>query len=118
MRRLKNARFAAASAREKKLAVISYIFNAVVDLYSFVVLLTVVMSWLLSFGVITRRNAFVDSVWRTMEALTEPVLRQIRRFLPSLGGLDLSPVVLLIGLRAVQIGVNKYILAPLLSAGL
>ena len=100
------------------MAVISYIFNAVVDLYSFVVLMTVIMSWLLSFGVITRRNTFVDSVWRTMEALTEPVLRPIRRMLPSLGGLDLSPVVLLIGLRAAQIGVNQYLLGPLLRAGL
>lgn len=98
--------------------VLSYIFNTVVDLYSFVVLAAVIMSWLFSFGIINRHNQFVDSVWRAMQALTEPVLRPIRNMLPNMGGVDLSPIVLLIGLRAAQIGVNAYLLGPLLRAGL
>ena len=98
--------------------VLSYIFNTVVDLYSFVILLTVIMSWLFAFGIISKHNQFVDSVWRTMMALTEPVLRPIRKALPNMGGVDLSPIALLIGLRAAQIGVNNYLLEPLLRAGL
>lgn len=93
--------------------VISYIFNAVIQLYTVVVFATVIMSWLIGFNVINRHNRFVDSVWRTCLSLTEPLLRPIRNMLPNLGGLDISPIVLLIGLNALQIGVNAYILRPL-----
>jgi YggT family protein len=63
---------------------------ALIDLYSFVVLLTVVVSWL----PIGRRNPLAMTLYR----LTEPVLEPIRRALPPMGGLDLSPMVLLIAL--------------------
>ena len=95
------------------MVVISYLFNAVIQLYIIVVFVTVIMSWLIGFNVVNRRNQFVDMVWRTCLALTEPLLRPIRGILPNLGGLDISPIVLLIGLNAVQIGVNTYILRPL-----
>ncbi|MEZ5920102.1 MAG: YggT family protein [Parvularculaceae bacterium] len=93
--------------------VISYIFNAVIQLYIFVVFVAVIMSWLISFNVINRHNQFVDAVWRTCLALTEPLLRPIRNMLPSMGGIDISPIILLIALNAFQIGVNAYILRPL-----
>ncbi len=93
--------------------VISYIFNAVIQLYILVVFVSVIMSWLIGFNVINRHNQFVDAVWRTCLALTEPLLRPIRNMLPNLGGIDISPIVLLIGLNAVQLGVNAYILRPL-----
>ena len=98
--------------------VLSFLFNTVVDLYSFMIIVAVIMSWLFAFGIINRHNQFVDSVWRAMQALTEPVLRPIRNMLPNMGGVDISPVVLLIGLKAVQIGVNAYLLGPLVRAGL
>jgi len=78
----------------------------------------IIMSWLLSFNVVNRHNQFVDMIWRTCLSLTEPVLAPIRRFLPNMGGLDLSPIVLFIGLRALQIGVNTYLFGPMLKAGL
>ena len=93
--------------------VISYIFNAVIQLYTIVVFATVIMSWLIGFNVINRHNRFVDSIWRTCLSLTEPLLRPIRNMLPNLGGVDISPIVLLIGLNALQIGVNAYVLRPL-----
>jgi YggT family protein len=93
--------------------VISYIFNAAIQLYILVVFVTVIMSWLIGFNVINRHNQFVDAVWRTCLAITEPLLRPIRNILPSMGGLDISPIILLIGLNALQIGVNAYILRPL-----
>jgi len=93
--------------------VISYIFNAVIQLYTLVVLVTVIMSWLIGFNVINRHNQLVDAIWRTCLAITEPLLRPIRNILPNMGGLDISPIVLLIGLNALQIGVNAYILRPL-----
>ena len=93
--------------------VISYIFNAAIQLYILVVFVTVILSWLVGFNVINRHNQVVDAVWRTCLNLTEPALRPIRSMLPNLGGLDISPIVLLIGLNALQLGVNAYILRPL-----
>ena len=73
------------------------LIDAILQLYTFVVFAMVIMSWLVGFNVINRHNQFVDMIWRTLVALTEPVLGPIRRIMPNLGGLDLSPVVLLFG---------------------
>ena len=93
--------------------VISYIFNALIQLYIIVILVNVIMSWLISFNVVNRHNRFVDAIWRTTVALTEPALRPIRNMLPNLGGIDISPIILLIGLNALQIGMNAYVFRPL-----
>ncbi len=74
------------------------LIDAVLQLYVFVIFAMVIMSWLIGFNVINRHNRFVDAVWRTLIALTEPLSRPIRNFLPSMGGLDLSPLVLLLGI--------------------
>ena len=71
------------------------LIDAILQLYIFVIFAMVIMSWLIGFNVINRHNRFVDMVWRTLIALTEPFLRPIRNLMPSLGGLDLSPLVLL-----------------------
>ncbi|MEL7487298.1 MAG: YggT family protein [Pseudomonadota bacterium] len=97
---------------------IQWIFNSVISLYVFVILIMVVMSWLFMFNVINRGNPFVDSIWTTVIALTEPALRPIRNMLPNTGGLDLSPIILFIGLQALQIFANNYVFAPLIRQGL
>jgi len=74
------------------------LIDAILNLYVFVIFAMVIMSWLIGFNVINRHNRFVDAVWRTLIALTEPLLRPIRNVLPSMGGLDLSPLVLLLGI--------------------
>ena len=95
------------------MVVISYIFNNLIGLYIFVIFLRVIMSWLIGFGIVSSRNQLVDSVWRFTGALTEPALRPIRKMLPNLGGIDISPILLLVGVSALQIGVNQYIIGPL-----
>lgn len=100
------------------MAAIQYIFDSVIQLYILVIFVSVILSWLLSFNVINLGNPMVESIWRATNALTEPALRRIRNLLPNLGGLDLSPIVLLIGLRAAQIFVNDYVFRPLRAAGL
>ncbi len=97
------------------MVVVHYIFNAAIQLYIFVVFVTVIMSWLVGFNVINRHNQVVDMIWRTCLALTEPLLRPLRGILPNLGGIDISPIILLILLNAVQIGVNTYVLRPLMG---
>lgn len=100
------------------MAVIAYIFNAVADLYILVIFVMVILSWLISFNVVNGRNRFVDAVNRTTIALTEPLLAPIRRFMPNLGGIDLSPIVLLILVNAVRLGMNRYVFGPLINSGL
>ena len=68
----------------------------VLNLYWYVVFAAVVMSWLTAFNVINQHNNFARSVLRALYALTEPVFRPIRKVLPALGGLDLSPLVVLL----------------------
>jgi len=88
-------------------AAFQFLFNALLDLIFWVVIINVIMSWLIGFNVFNRHNRIVDAVWRTTTSLTEPLLGPIRRVLPDLGGIDISPVILLIGLRFLQIFVNQ-----------
>jgi YggT family protein len=83
------------------LELLSFI-NYVINLYSYVVFAAVIMSFLLAFNVINPRNSVVQTIWTTLTALTEPLLGPIRRALPDFGAIDLSPVVLLLGLYFIQ----------------
>jgi YggT family protein len=71
-------------------------------LYVFILVVTAIMSWLVAFNVINVRNDLVRQILYTLELLTEPVLRPIRRFVPPLGGLDLSFLVLFILIQLVR----------------
>jgi YggT family protein len=68
----------------------------IIDLYWWVVIAMAIMSWLIAFDVVNSRSRAVYSLWNALNAITEPVLRPIRNILPSFGGLDISPVVLLL----------------------
>jgi len=73
-----------------------------ITLYVYVVFASVILSWLIGFNVINPHNPFVRTLWQGLDAVTEPALRPIRRVLPDMGGLDLSPLVLLLGLYFIQ----------------
>lgn len=74
----------------------------VIGLYWYVILASVIMSWLIGFNVVNAYNPTVRAIWNALQALTEPLLRPIRRFLdrilPNLRGIDISPIFLLLGL--------------------
>jgi len=70
----------------------------ILNLYTWVIIISAVLSWLLAFNVINYDNNFVRSVWSAITALTEPLLRPIRNILPRMGTIDLSPIVLLIAI--------------------
>ncbi len=73
-----------------------------IDLYVWVLIASVIMSWLLTFGVVNYSNPFVRSLAQTLYAVTEPVLKPFRRLTPNLGAIDISPVLLLLFLFFVQ----------------
>lgn len=78
-------------------------------LYGYVIIATAILSWLLAFDVINFRNELVRSVWNFLNALTEPLLRPIRGLLPNLGGIDVSPIVLLLLLFLVEDVIQRYV---------
>ena len=81
----------------------------ILDIYWWVVLAMIILSWLISFNVVNTRNQFVDQVWRVLLALTDPVLRPIRRVMPKFSGIDVSPIVLFIIIFAIQQVIVRYI---------
>src|SRR5215468_4568266 len=75
------------------------LIDTLIRLYEFVIIVGAILSWLLAFNVVNRHNQFVGMIARTAFALTEPALRPIRRVIPPIGGMDITPFVLLIGLE-------------------
>ena len=74
------------------------VIHNLIQLYTWVVIIGVIMSWLVSFNVINTQNQLVGMIWQITGQLTEPALRFIRRFIPPFGGLDFSPILLILGL--------------------
>ena len=68
----------------------------VLEIYKWILIVAVIVSWLTAFNVINVHNNFVRSLLRVLLALTEPVLAPVRRMLPAMGGLDLSPIVVFV----------------------
>ena len=74
----------------------------VIDLYIWAVVIAIILSWLVSFGVINTANQFVYMVVDFLRRITEPAFRRIRRYMPNLGGFDVSPIILIFILWALQ----------------
>ena len=75
---------------------ILYVILLVLDLYIWLLIAAAVLSWLVAFNVVNARNQFVAMVGDFLFRITEPVLRPIRNMMPSLGGIDISPVILIL----------------------
>lgn len=86
-----------------------YIILTILDLYWWVIIVAVIFSWLLAFNVINQTNQFVQMVWGFVYQLTEPVFRRVRRFIPAFNGIDLSPIVVLLGIIFLQQVIIRYI---------
>ncbi|MEL0072588.1 MAG: YggT family protein [Rhodobiaceae bacterium] len=74
------------------------LISQIIQLYIWVIIASAVLSWLVAFNIVNMRNRFVYMVGDALNRLTEPAYRRIRRFLPDMGGLDLSPIILILGL--------------------
>lgn len=81
----------------------------VLDLYWWVIIASAIFSWLYAFGVVNPRNQVVAMIGRTLYQLTEPALRPIRRYVPVFGGLDISPIILLLILFLIERIIGYYI---------
>ena len=98
---------------EKKMIAIFYLVLQILKLYSYVVIANVVVSWLIAFNVLNTQNRFVYSLLELTYRLTDPILNKIRRFIPNLGSLDISPVILLLLIWFIEMCMKLYI-APMI----
>jgi YggT family protein len=85
------------------------LFNTIVSIYIWLLIASVVLSWLIAFNVINTGNRFVYQIRDFLFRITEPVLRPIRNLLPNLGGIDISPVILILALYFLRDLVNEMV---------
>ena len=79
-----------------------WLILTVLDIYLWIIIAWVVASWLVAFNIINPHNQIVRSILLALARLTEPVMRPIRKLLPDLGGIDLSPMVAILGIIFLQ----------------
>ena len=92
---------------------IYYLVLQLLKLYSYVVIANVVISWLIAFNILNTSNRFVYSILEFTYKLTDPIYNKIRRFLPNLGSLDISPIILLLLIWFIEMCMKLYI-APMI----
>ena len=92
---------------------IFYLVLQILKLYSYVVIANVVISWLIAFNILNTQNRFVYSILEMTYRLTDPILNRIKRFLPNLGSLDISPLILLLLIWFIEMCMKLYI-APMI----
>ncbi len=92
---------------------IFYLILQILKLYSYVVIANVIVSWLIAFNILNTQNKFVYSILELSYRLTDPILNKIRRFLPNLGTLDISPIILLLLIWFIEMCMKLYI-APMI----
>ena len=92
---------------------IFYLVLQILKLYSYVVIANVIVSWLIAFNILNTQNRFVYSILEFSYRLTDPILNKIRRFMPNLGSLDISPIVLLLLIWFIEMCMKLYI-APMI----
>jgi len=72
------------------------------DIYLWLIIASIIMSWLLLFGVLNSRNRLVHKVWELLARVTEPPMQKLRRFIPPVGNIDFTPMVVIFGIYLLQ----------------
>ncbi len=85
------------------------VVDVALNLYTWIVIASAIISWLVAFNVVNPRNDFVRMVWDFLYRVTEPALRPIRKVMPNLGGIDLSPIILLLFIFFLQSIIARYL---------
>lgn len=102
--------------RSLRMYAVFFIIHQILDIYWWIIILSAIFSWLYAFNVVNPRNQFVGAVGNMLFRLTEPALRPIRRILPDLGGIDISPIILLLAITFVKVFLNTSV-QPLFGIG-
>lgn len=87
------------------------VISVALDLYKWAVIIWVVLSWLVQFNIINSHNQFVRTIGRALDQVVDPALRRIRRVIPSMGALDISPIVLFLIILLIQLIIGRLIMS-------
>src|SRR5271154_670201 len=104
------ARFARLQQRKRSMRALFLVIDLALELYIWIVIAAAIFSWLVAFHVVNTRNQVVGMIGEFLYRITEPELRPIRIFLPNLGGIDVSPVVLFLIIIFIRYIIALYIL--------
>ena len=89
------------------------LLDSLISIYLWVVIINALLSWLVAFNILNTQNRFIYSILDLTYRLTDPILNKIRRFLPNLGSLDISPIILLLLIWFIEMCMKLYI-APII----
>jgi len=93
-----------------------FVIGGLLDLLIWAIVISAVLSWLVAFDVINLRNRFVYNVAHFLDAVTRPILRPVQRFIPPLGGVDISPIIVILVLQGFRRYLLPMIFGPIVSA--
>ena len=97
---------------------VTFVLYQALNFYWWIVIASAILSWLYAFNIINAGNPVVDAIGTFLYKMTEPVYRRIRRFMPDLGGIDLSPLVVLFAIMFLQYFILAYIDPAIMRAGI
>ncbi|MCK4860467.1 MAG: YggT family protein [Rhodobacteraceae bacterium] len=87
------------------------ILNMLLDIVSFFIIAHIIMSWLINFQVLNINQPLVGQLWRALNQLLAPMYNRIRRLLPQMGGIDLAPLIVLVGIMILRVIIRNNALA-------
>lgn len=92
-----------------------FVVSGLLTLLIWAIIINAIMSWLVAFDVINLRNRFVYNVSHALDAVTRPILRPFQRFIPPLGGVDITPIIALLVIQGAQIYLLPLLFRPLIA---
>jgi YggT family protein len=92
-----------------------FIVDGLLQLLVIAIIISAVLSWLVAFDVINLRNQFVYGVARFLDAVTRPILRPVQKIIPAIGGVDISPIIVLLIIQGVRMYLLPLIFSPIIS---
>lgn len=94
------------------MALLGSLLIFLLEIYTFIIIAAVIVSWLIAFDVISMRHPATRRIMSVLGQLTDPVLKPVQRFIPSIGGIDISPIVVIFGLMLLKRLVFAVFIAP------
>jgi len=93
-----------------------FIVGALLDLLIWAIIISAILSWLIAFDVVNMRNRFVYSVTRFLDAVTRPIMAPVQKIIPPLGGVDISPIIVILLIQGARSYLLPMVFRPLIAA--
>ena len=94
------------------MAYFGILLNQILEIYSFIIIAAIIVSWLITFNVLSMSHDFTRKLVSVLGRLTDPVLRPVQRVVPSIGGIDISPIIVIFGIIILQNIIFRLFILP------